>query len=54
VKNKAPTYGQDTLDLSLQIKETSTRRIGVDYETNEFVIFDNTYHGHVRTRKELT
>jgi hypothetical protein len=58
VKNKAPAYGQDALDMSIQIKDTSTRRIGIDYKTDEFVVFDNTikntYHGHVRTWNELT
>ncbi|WP_241604081.1 hypothetical protein, partial [Rosenbergiella nectarea] len=58
VKNKAPTYGQDALDMSIQIKDTSTRRIGVDFKKNEIVVFDNTindtYHGHVRSWQELT
>lgn len=58
VKNKAPINGQDALDMFFQIKDTSTRRIGVDYKTNEIVIFDNTinntYHGHVRSWQELT
>jgi RHS repeat-associated protein len=57
LKSKAPTDGQGALDVSLQIKETSPRRIGVDYSTNEFVVFDktldNTYHGHVRTWNQL-
>lgn len=58
VKNKAPSFGQEALDLSIQIKETSTRRIGIDYKNQEFVVFDNTiantYHGHVRSWQELT
>jgi len=56
----APTNGQSALDNSIQIKETSPRRIGIDRSTNEFVVFDNTnpgtetFHGHVRTWTELT
>lgn len=58
VKNKAPTYGQDALDMFFLIKDTSTHRIDVDYKTNEIVVFDNTinntYYGHVRSWQELT
>ena len=57
LKSHAPTNGQDALDLSIQIKETSPRRIGIDYSTNEFVVFDKTlnnkYHGHVRSWNDL-
>ncbi len=53
----APKNGQATLDNSVQVKETSTRRVGVDTLNNEFVVFDehapNTFHGHVRTWDEL-
>ncbi|MFY1942916.1 HEAT repeat domain-containing protein [Achromobacter xylosoxidans] len=39
------------------MKQTSTRRIGIDYKTREFVVFDETknsvYHGHVRSWKNL-
>jgi RHS repeat-associated protein len=56
----APQNGQSALDNSIQIKETSTRRIGIDRSTNEFVVFDNTnpgtgtFHGHVRSWGQLT
>jgi hypothetical protein len=60
----APKNGQTALDNSVQIKDTSTRRIGVDPETNEIVILDRTgslpngaggsYHGHVKTWKKLS
>jgi hypothetical protein len=55
--SKAPKNGQDALDASVQIKDTSPRRVGVDYEPEEFVIFDEhtpgNYHGHVRKWDEL-
>jgi uncharacterized protein DUF6861/SH3 domain-containing protein len=60
VSNPAPRNGQAALDHSLQIKDTSPRRVGIDYEAGEFVVFDEThpnsgiYHGHVRTWDELT
>ena len=54
----APVNGQDALDMSLRIKRTSPRRIGVDYDANQFVVFDRTggaeFHGHVRSWSELT
>lgn len=54
----APRNGQNALDNSVQVKETSPRRIGVDYETREFVVFDQPspgkFHGHVRTWQQLT
>jgi RHS repeat-associated protein len=57
IKSKAPVNGQSALDLSVQVKETSPRRVGVDYDTNEFVVFDRTqgnkYHGHVRSWSDL-
>ena len=57
VKNRAPINGQSALDMSLQIKETSTRRIGIDYEKSEFVVFDEhttgKFHGHVRAWEQL-
>lgn len=41
----------------MQVKLTSPRRVGVDYETGDFVVFDRThndvYHGHVRSWDEL-
>ena len=55
--SKAPKNGQDALDLSVQVKDTSPRRVGVDYEAGEFVVFDEhgpgKFHGHVRTWDEL-
>jgi hypothetical protein len=45
---------------SVQVKAASPRRVGVDREANEFVVFDEThpgksvYHGHVRTWQQLT
>ncbi|MCY1293153.1 hypothetical protein D9M70_424020 [compost metagenome] len=57
VKSRAPINGQDALDTSIQVKPTSPRRVGVDYESKEFVVFDKTldttYHGHVRSWKDL-
>ncbi|TBU81901.1 DUF637 domain-containing protein, partial [Phytopseudomonas dryadis] len=57
VKSRAPINGQDALDTSIQVKTTSPRRVGIDYESKEFVVFDKTldttYHGHVRSWKDL-
>jgi hypothetical protein len=54
----APTNGQAALDASLQIKPSSPRRVAVDVQAQEFVVFDQTtpgvYHGHVRTFEQLT
>lgn len=50
----APTNGQEALDRSVPIKETTTRRVSADPKTGELVVFDETYpgsgiyHGHVR------
>ena len=45
-----PTNGAGTLQKSVQIKETSTARVGVDQANNEFVMFRETsagkYHGY--------
>ncbi|MBB5321167.1 RHS repeat-associated core domain-containing protein [Marinobacter oulmenensis] len=58
VKSKAPKNGQDALDMSVQVKGTSPRRVGIDYETGEFAVFDQTtngvFHGHVRGWNDLT
>ncbi|WP_162799153.1 hypothetical protein [Nocardioides sp. 616] len=58
LKNAAPTNGQSALNFSTQVKATSPRRIGVDPDANEFVIFDQTvegvFHGHARSWSELT
>jgi hypothetical protein len=57
-KSAGPINGQDALDYSLQVKGTSPRRVGIDYETGDFVVFDRTggnkFHGHVRTWSELS
>ncbi|MDH1147806.1 hemagglutinin repeat-containing protein, partial [Pseudomonas mosselii] len=57
VKSRAPINGQDALDTSIQVKATSPRRVGIDYDSKEFVVFDKTldttYHGHVRSWKDL-
>ncbi|WP_423815323.1 S-type pyocin domain-containing protein [Pseudomonas koreensis] len=57
VKSKGPTNGQEVLENSVQVKPTSPRRVGVDPETNELVVFDRTggdvYHGHVRPWDKL-
>ena len=54
----APRNGQEALDLSTQVKPTSPRRVGIDYESGQFNVFDQTsagiFHGHVRTWNELT
>lgn len=53
----APKNGQAALDASVQVKETSTRRVGVDTISDEIVVFDehapNIFHGHVRIWDEL-
>ncbi|MFJ6464012.1 hypothetical protein ACIQM0_23780 [Streptomyces sp. NPDC091387] len=55
-----PTHPQETLDDSLTFNPNTTRRVGVDRETGEFALFDEThngtgiYHGHVRKWGELT
>jgi RHS repeat-associated protein len=58
VKSKAPINGQAALDNSIQVKDTSPRRVGVDSKNNEISILDRTrklpsgdeiYHGHVRS-----
>jgi hypothetical protein len=53
-----PANGQEALDRSVQIKETSPRRIGVDPHNNQIVILDQTqagqFHGHVREWESLS
>nr|WP_321840119.1 RHS repeat-associated core domain-containing protein [Paraburkholderia bannensis] len=57
VKSKAQINGQGALDNSVQVKDTSPRRVGVDAENNELVVMDKTrthanrdeeFHGRVR------
>jgi RHS repeat-associated protein len=54
----APKDGQTALDNSVQVKDTSPRRIGVDPVNQEIVVLDQTsegvFHGHVRAWSELT
>ena len=53
-KNKGPEHGQESLEYSKQIKESSSRRIGVDFENKEIIIHHvsgkdrGVFHGHVR------
>ena len=55
--SKAPKDGQKALDNSVQIKETSPLRVGVDQDNGEVVVLDRheqsgnneTYHGHVQS-----
>ena len=53
-----PANGQVALDRSVQVKPTSTRRVGVDAAAGEIVVFDEhaagRFHGHVRRWAELT
>ncbi|WP_156769442.1 hypothetical protein [Nocardia sp. 852002-20019_SCH5090214] len=55
-----PTHGQETLENSVLIKPTTSRRVGYDANTGEFDVFDEThpesgiYHGHQRSWDQLT
>ena len=55
--SRGPTNGQASLNRSVQVKKTSTRRVGVDQINDEIVVFDETtpgvFHGHVRTWDQL-
>jgi hypothetical protein len=53
----APANGQGALDNSVQVKDTSPRRVGVEPDTGDYVVLDQTraspgegqpevYHGH--------
>ena len=57
LKSRAPIDGQGTLDNSLQVKNTSPRRVGWDPANKEAVVFDQTrpgvFHGHVEDLREL-
>jgi hypothetical protein len=64
-----PTNGQVALDNSVQVKDTSPRRVGVDKDNGEIVVLDRTrrepcgctetdgandvWHGHVRAWGDL-
>jgi hypothetical protein len=56
--SRGPSDGQEALDNSVQVKDTSTRRVGVDKNNDEIVVLDETrsgeFHGHVRTWDQLT
>jgi hypothetical protein len=55
-----PRNGQSALDRSVQVSDTSSRRVGVDAASGQIVVFDETFpgqcifHGHVRTWDQLT
>ncbi|TDQ22656.1 DUF6443 domain-containing protein, partial [Tenacibaculum caenipelagi] len=53
-----PTNPQSVLDASLELPGNTTRRVGVDPSTGEFVVFDEhskgKFHGHVRNWSELS
>src|SRR5205823_2339228 len=57
-KSAGPKNGQEALDNSVQVKDTSPRRVGVDKANNEIVVLDQTspgkFHGHARAWGELT
>ena len=54
-KSPKPTNGQDVLNNSIPVKNTSNQRVGVDKTTDEYVVFnnhkDNRYHGDVKEWK---
>lgn len=56
VKSAAPVDGQASLDNSVPIKPTTTRRVSV--EGDHFVVFDDTtqgvFHGNIRSWNDLT
>ncbi len=56
--SKSPQNPQGVLDDSIQIKKTSRRRVGINYETGEFNIFSETesrkWHGFAMNWDELS
>jgi hypothetical protein len=54
---KAPSDGQRALNRSVQVKDTSPRRVAYDKESGEFVVLDKdgegSWHGHVREWDEM-
>ena len=56
--NPTPTNPQRALDNSIELSPNTNRRISVDKETGEYIIFDehrpNEFHGHTRSWDELT
>lgn len=69
VNSAEPIDGQAALDNSVQVKDTSPRRVGVDKANNQYVVLDRTrevpcgcgngsgvnslFHGHVRSWDDL-
>lgn len=57
VKSAAPADGPAALRNSFRLSDTTTRRIGHDAGSGQFVVLDRTrdglWHGHVRTWDEL-
>jgi len=57
LKSRLPLNGQEALDSSLQISANSPRCIGIDYGSNEIVVFPRTigniFHGSVQDRESL-
>lgn len=55
--NPEPTNPQKALDNSIKLPGNTTRRVSVDKETGEFVVFDEhlpgKFHGHTRAWGEL-
>ncbi|MDE2140809.1 MAG: hypothetical protein KGJ84_00180 [Elusimicrobia bacterium] len=53
----APQNGQDVLDKAINVKPTSTQKVGIDYANDEYVVFrehlPGRYHGYVSTWEEL-
>jgi hypothetical protein len=47
-----PVHGQEALDTSVGIGETTSRRVGIDYARGDYVVFDEhlpgAFHGHIR------
>ncbi|MBR1374721.1 MAG: hypothetical protein IJ566_01380 [Cardiobacteriaceae bacterium] len=54
-KSPKPTNGQEVLNNSVPVKNTSKQRVGVDKTTGEYVVFNhhqgNRYHGYQRIWK---
>ncbi|MGY2293776.1 hypothetical protein ACW9H6_29085 [Pseudomonas sp. SDO528_S397] len=56
VKSRVPVNGQEALDFSIQVKPTSPRRVGIDYDSKSFFFektLDTIYHGHARSWRDL-
>ena len=55
--NPEPTNPQKALDDSIELPGNTTRRISIDKETGEYVVFDEhlsgKFHGHTRSWNEL-